>query len=82
MSKSVFTGTPIGYADTINGSGVALSGIDCSVGRAPGTKCWVAAGTSYWTLRVSAAAVDHTTVETALGNSTLRWIIDAIQTSA
>lgn len=76
-SQSPFNGSPIGYADSINGAGIALSGIDCGNGVQAGTKCFVAAGLQYWTLTVSAAAVDHVSVEAALNFPSMRWILDA-----
>lgn len=76
-SQSPFVGTPLGYADTINGAGLALSGIDCGGGVRAGAKCFVATGLQYWTLTVSAAVVDHIAVETALNFPAMRWILDA-----
>lgn len=74
--QSPFTGTPLGYADTINGAGIALSGVDCGTGVRAGTKCFVATGLQYWTLTVSAAVVDHVSVEAALNFPAMRWLLD------
>src|SRR5882672_8324590 len=75
-SQSPFNGVGIGYADTVNTTGLALSGLDCGNNVRAGTKCYVNATGNYWTLTVSAAAVDHVTVETALNFPAMRWIKD------
>jgi hypothetical protein len=75
--QSPFNGTPTGYADSINGSGIALSGVDCGGAVTIGAKCFVAAaGGTYWTLHLSNAVVDHATVETARNFPAARWLID------
>lgn len=78
----LFTGSPIATTDTVNGAtGAALSALDCSNGVRAGAKVYnrgtdAVSADSYFTLKVSAAAVDHITVEAALGFSTHRWILD------
>lgn len=81
MATEPFSGNPIGYADTVNGTGQALSALDCRYGVGAGAKCWVQGANNgagaFFTLQVSAAAADHVTIEAALGLSNMRWIQDA-----
>jgi hypothetical protein len=76
-----FNGSPIATCNTVNGTGMALAQIDCSAGVRAGVKCFNigddgVSALQYFTLKPSAAVVDHVTVEAALGFPTHRWILD------
>jgi hypothetical protein len=80
-SQRPFSGTVLGYADSVNGPGIMLSGLDCGDSVTQGTKCFVTgidavSPLSYWTLTLSAAVVDHISVEAALNFPSMRWIKD------
>lgn len=77
----LFAGSPIATVDTVNGPTNSLAGLDCSGGVRAGAKCFNrgtdgVSALQYFTLQVSAAVVDHITVEAALGFPTHRWILD------
>jgi len=76
MGENLYTGAALAFADNVNGVGRALSGVDCGVGVPSGAKCFVATGSQYWTLKPSAAPVNHVTVERALNFPAMRWILD------
>lgn len=76
MAKRNYNGSPIAFSDTINGAGNTLAQLDCSSGVGPGSKCFVATSLQFWTLELSAAVVDHISVEAALGFPAARWILD------